>query len=109
MKLRTLLTACLSFVALLVTVLPAAEIHEAVNRNDLARVKQLLEKDPKVLDLKDVNIGYTPLHWAVVRNYAHIAKYLIDQGADVSVRSRYNYTVLHLAAMNGRKDLAELL
>ena len=33
----------------------------------------------------------------------------IDRGADIHAKNRYNWTALHMAASNGKKDVVEYL
>jgi len=50
--------------------------------------------------------GLTPLHEA---KSVEEAKALLEKGAEVNVRDRYDRTPLHLAVYLGKKELAELL
>lgn len=43
--------------------------------------------------------GRTPLHWAATSNSVDIARYLIDQGADVNRGDSGGWTPLHIAGM----------
>src|ERR1039458_4065848 len=43
----------------------------------------------------------TPLHWAVEQDDFELANMLIDAGADVNAKTRYNITPLALACTNG--------
>ncbi|TET31400.1 MAG: ankyrin repeat domain-containing protein [Planctomycetota bacterium] len=58
----------------------------------------------KILDTVDA-----PLHRAALENYMHIAKVLIDRGADVNAKDRRLQTPLHLAAKVGSDEIVELL
>jgi cytohesin len=87
---------------------PALTVQQAISRNDLARLKELLEANPALLNQRDRNQGDTPLLWALNYNKPEIARYLLAQGADVNIRSTYNYTALHLAVRRN-KDLVHAL
>ncbi len=84
---------------LLVTVdIRAGEIHEAVIAGDLNRVRALIEADSTLLESKD-NDGDTPLIKACLNKQTRtrqpaIAKFLIDKGADVNVKSNDGFTAL---------------
>ncbi|AYN64570.1 putative EVM005 protein [Orthopoxvirus Abatino] len=52
------------------------------------------------LDGFDINKyynGYTPLHYAIKYNTVRIAKYLLDNGADMTLRTYNNKTIFYLA------------
>ncbi len=55
------------------------------------------------------NDGMTPLHIAAFLNFSKGASLLLDQGADVQVRSWRRTTPLHLAASEGAIESARLL
>ena len=78
----------------------AGEIHQAVQANNLARVKALLEKNSQLISSLD-NYKQTPLHLAVSGNRTAIATYLLSRNASVNFKTRYNYAPLHYATMNG--------
>ena len=63
------------------------------------------------VNIKD-NIGFTPLHWAVLTNENIApAALLISQGADVNAKEAvHDFTPLHLAALGiGNVEIANLL
>ena len=53
--------------ALTVTYAAAAPIHDAAGKGNLAKVKALLKKAPKLVNLADKD-GATPLHYATSGN-----------------------------------------
>ena len=76
----------------------SGEIHKAVAAGDLNQVRVLLEADSTLLELKDKN-GNTPLNLACFdpntwNKQPGIAKYLIDNGADVNTRNNKGITPL---------------
>jgi len=71
----------------------AQDIFDAVRSGDLAKVKELVEKDPKLVKARNANQS-TPLHVAVDVNNEPIAKYLIEKGAELNAVNRYNWTPL---------------
>ncbi|MHC9540413.1 MAG: ankyrin repeat domain-containing protein [Vulcanimicrobiota bacterium] len=97
-------------------------IHEAVQWGDFDRVKEILEKDPEVVNSRaDVKRSrfiedsseedMAPLHVAVSYNRFEIAEYLITKGADIAAKSkkrRYDITAFRMAATRGRVDFLKL-
>lgn len=84
------------------------DIHKVVQQGDTAKVKDLLKKDPALVNRKNER-GQTPLHIALLRGKKEIAALLIARGADVNAESTSNITPLMLAAFFGHKDAALLL
>lgn len=83
----------------------STEIHEATKNGDLAKIKALLKKNLKLINLRD-GIGATPLYYAVMKGNNEIVSYLLSKGADVNAKTEYNLTPLFMAS---KKDMAELL
>ena len=81
---------------------------DAVRSGDLRAVKEQLAKGVDI-NGGDREFGVTALSWAALLNDTEIAKFLIEEGADVNVRSRDGSTPLHSAAFLGRTEIAELL
>ncbi|MDX5508193.1 MAG: ankyrin repeat domain-containing protein [Wolbachia endosymbiont of Hylaeus sinuatus] len=52
---------------------------------------------------------HTPLHYAAVHGYVEIAKYLIDNGANVNAQDQDEHIPLYFAVTNDNKELAKLL
>jgi len=87
----------------------AGEIHNAVNSNNLARVKELVEENPALVNSPQRNNRYTPLHYAVSNNRVAIVKYLLSKKADVNKPNRYGQTPLHIAAMRGNDEVMDVI
>jgi ankyrin repeat protein/L-ascorbate metabolism protein UlaG (beta-lactamase superfamily) len=98
------------FVLLLMLVLQAwsAEIHEAALNGDLAKVKELLAKDPALLNAKGHN-EKAPIHWAAQGGHLELVKYLIAKGANINELNIQKETPLVYAAEGGHLKLAKLL
>jgi len=86
----------------------AGEIHDAVRAGDLAKVKALVAKDPKVVNEKDTR-GRTPLHFASDGGSREMIAFLIANGADVKATDPDGSTPLHWAAWAGQADAARAL
>ncbi|MDH4270745.1 MAG: ankyrin repeat domain-containing protein [Candidatus Aminicenantes bacterium] len=84
----------------------AQEIFDAVRNGDLAKVKELIEKDPKLVNAKN-SLSATPLHIAAEVDHAEIAKYLIEKGADVHALNSYLLTPLNDSGLQVARILVE--
>jgi ankyrin repeat protein len=102
--------ALLAFLVALGWSVPAFcdEIHDAAKNGDLAKVQELLKKNPSLASSKD-NYGLTPLHWAAVNGNKALAELLLANKAEVNATNASGATPLHAAAMTGHETVAELL
>jgi tetratricopeptide (TPR) repeat protein len=89
--------------------LPAAEIHDAVEAEDAAKVEQLLTANPGLVK-EQTSGGATALHLAAGLNNKKIVSLLIEKGADINLKTKQGWTPLHWAAhMNAADSVALLL
>jgi TonB family protein len=84
------------------------EIHDAVMRGGLAKVKALLNENTNLVANKDFE-GATPLHRAASAGHKDVVELLLAHRADVNAIDNNGVTPLHYAASAGHKDVAELL
>ena len=49
---------------IVLSAVPAQEIHDAAQKGEVRRIRELLEKKPELIDKKDSGWGRTALHWA---------------------------------------------
>ncbi len=70
------------------------ELHRAIERNRIERVRELLQSGAPVSDMYE---GHCPLTRAAVDGHAQIVQLLIEHGADVMQRSSSGSTPLHYA------------
>lgn len=61
-----------------------AEIHDAVEKGDAARVRVLLKKDQQLVHSKNFRAHATPLAVAIVSGKTDCVRALLDNGADVN-------------------------
>ncbi|BFZ02084.1 hypothetical protein BsWGS_05123 [Bradybaena similaris] len=83
------------------------DLFDAISEGSEEKVIEILEttlEPKKLLQKKDLQ-GLTPLKKAVALSKAGIAQILISYGAEPSVRDPLGRTVLHVAAMQGRREL----
>lgn len=86
-----------------------ADLIEAAKRGDLARVRELVARDPSLMTAKDRTHGATALHWAALRGQAGVVQFLVAQGADTQARNGEGETPLQVARRAGKKDVVALL
>jgi len=86
--------------------LQAQEVFDAVRANDLAKVKELVEKDASRVNLKDQN-GNTPLHIAARQGRIDVAAFLIEKGAVLEAKSPTGYTPLFAAAQSKQPEAVQ--
>eukprot|EP01045_Picozoa_sp_COSAG04_P028475 COSAG04_NODE_4429_length_2100_cov_1.210395_1_plen_358_part_00 len=85
-----------------------AEIHLAVTRGNLEKLKELLAAGVDV-DLRTEE-GFTTLHIAVARSQPDIVQLLLEAGSDVSIGDKMaEHTPLHLACVAGNVQVVQLL
>lgn len=75
----------------------AGEIHDAILKGDVEKVRELLEKDAKLVESLDPH-GARPLQVAAAHPEAAMAKLLLEKGADPKARGRGGRTALHRAS-----------
>lgn len=84
-------------------------LHGAVRRFDLKHVRREIRKGA---DVNGVYKGRAPLHRAVTNNDLGMAQYLIENGADASVKDMCGSTALHTACSRtsgNNHDIIKLL
>ncbi len=84
------------------------EAFDALRRGDVAEVRSMIEKSPRLVEERDGN-GNTLLHLAAAGGDADLVRYLVEKGAGLELRNARQKTPLHLAAMNDRTDAVAAL
>lgn len=90
---------------------PGKEIIKAAKTADIPRLRDLLAKDPSLLDARDKD-GSTPLHCAVWKGHEDVVVFLVQAGADVNAHNENDHwdtTPLHAAAHANQSAIAQLL
>lgn len=87
---------------------PATDVHLAIAKGDVARVNELLDHHPELLESRSRN-GQTPLLHAVELNRVEIYYALIRRGANVNARGDDGANGLHLAAKHDFQVAAKTL
>ncbi|XP_059471144.1 uncharacterized protein LOC132194090 [Neocloeon triangulifer] len=83
-------------------------LHNASNFGILENVIYLLSLKCYDINSKSMN-GKTALHIAAERNYTHIVKLLVKEGADHRSKDNNDWTPLHFAARFGSIDMLRFL
>jgi uncharacterized protein len=71
--------------------------------------KILLMAHPELLNKPDGGNGFTPLHWAVIKDRTNLVEWLVARGAAVDAADPMGMTPLHKAAVFNRVRCAEML
>jgi uncharacterized protein len=89
---------------------PGLTIHEAAATGDLERVRQLVQGQPDRVNAVSPD-GFGPLGLACFFNHPEVARYLIEQGADVNAPSQNAQRVhpIHSAVAARNTGLVTLL
>ncbi len=75
----------------------ADDVHSLVLKGDVAKLKELLKKDPSAINAKDSS-GATPLHYAAKMHNKESVAILLANKADVNAKDNDGKTPLHYAA-----------
>ncbi len=86
----------------------SAPIHVAASKDNVARVKTLLKKSPKLLNARDKDQS-TPLHYAVISGKTGVLKFLLSKNAQVNLKRNDGATPLHVAVAMRKKDVINML
>lgn len=87
------------------------ETATSMTSTEAKRIKELKEMVRNSPDLINAlgKDGKTPLQKAAAQGRLRVARFLIDNGAEVLMRDKAGRTAFHEAATNGHKAIAELL
>ncbi len=84
------------------------DIHQAVKKGDLEKVKTLLKEVPTLLNLKG-HYNRTPVMTAAFARQKDVFKYLVEQGADLNAGDQEGLRPIHYAAFMGDPALMALV
>lgn len=86
-----------------------ASLEKAIIANNLPVARELLDRQPALVNARSHEFKSTPLHTAAMHGRYEIAELLLELGANPNAVDRYGYTPLHTAANFGKDDLILLL
>ena len=98
----------LAFLAVCSLGLLADQIHDAARIGDVAKVRQLLEMDPRRVHAR-LPDGSTPLHEAAYSGQIDVARVLLKAGADSQTPNKPGLTPQQIARARGYEELALVL
>ena len=84
-----------------------SDLITAVAYQDLDKIKNLVEAGVDV-NYQEESAGATALIMSAMYNFADIARYLIEKGADISIMNKTGHTAL-MAAAGSSKEVFDLL
>jgi ankyrin repeat protein len=84
-----------------------SDLITAVSYQDLDKIKNLLESGVDI-NYQEESAGATALIMSAMYNFGDIARYLIEKGADVSIRNKTGHTAL-MAAAGSSEEVFDLL
>ena len=84
------------------------DLHDAIQKGDVAKVKTLISNNKELIHLKS-DKGQTPLHLAVQNGSQEIIELLISQGADINAKDGEGNTPLITAIALKKTDTARFL
>ncbi len=79
-----------------------SDLINAVAYQDLDKIKNLVESGVDI-NYQEESAGATALIMSAMYNFEDIARYLIEKGADVSIKNRTGHTALMAAAGSSEK------
>lgn len=95
-----------------------APVHEAASKNDVEKLRALLEADPDLVDEEDDEYEededwdgrrWTPLAYACEAGALEAARLLIEEGANIEEVFNGVYTPLMIACLRGHAGVVSLL
>jgi len=90
------------------TSLFAQDIYQAVNEGNTSLVKELIAKDPTLLNAKN-QAALTPLNLAAEQGQAEVVALLLKLGADPYIGDNENSMPIHLGAISGSIEIVKML
>ena len=83
------------------------DVFDIARKGTAAQAKEAVKGNPKAFNAVNQE-GYTPLILACYKNNLEVAKFIIDQGADINSNSAMG-TPLMAAVVKGNTDIVKLL
>ena len=85
------------------------EIQDAAREGDAGKVRQLLKVDPSLVNVRDKDTNYAPLHLAVLGGHLKVMDLLLSKDAAVNAKDKNGRTPLALALRLGNQEVVDFL
>ncbi|KAJ7038297.1 ankyrin repeat-containing domain protein [Mycena alexandri] len=86
-----------------------ASLHGLAVSNQLQELVSLVQDEPSVdINARD-DFGYTPLHLAADRGHFPIVEFLLEKGADRTIKDEDDLTAIELAQAAGHERIVQIL
>lgn len=83
--------------------LKAEKIHSLAGSGNIKNVKELLTKNPKLVNVKNKS-GWTPLYIAAWAGQKEMVVFLVKNGANINLKCNQGYTPLHNSLAGGNRE-----
>lgn len=84
-------------------------VHHAVSKSKTKILDFLIDEcDPNMLNTQDLS-GNTPLHIAIEKGLNDCVLYLLNKGADPSIKNKDMHASIHQCVISNRPDILDLL
>ncbi len=93
---------------LLFSLAPAQDINEAAQKGNLEKIKELVKKDPQLLN-KIGNDGDPPLLPAASGGHKEVIEYLLSKGVDANSKNSSGQNAVTYTAYAGNLEITKLL
>ncbi len=87
----------------------AGDIINAVKDGNITMINKLLANGADVKTRDKSHSDYTLLHWAVFLDRINIVELLLEKGADVNAKDKYQIAPLHIAVYYEKRKISQLL
>ncbi|NIM15438.1 MAG: hypothetical protein GTO45_25970 [Candidatus Aminicenantes bacterium] len=86
----------------------AGEIHKAAKDGNLEKIKSLLAKNPELLNAGN-KLQQTALAIASYKGHQEIVDFLIEKGADIHKKDKFDAAPIHMAVVTGQTEIVRKL
>lgn len=88
----------------------SGRLHVAIGSNDIDTVRQLIQRDPRLVNgSSNTRASQTPIFTAVFNNHVEILNLLLESGASSNIRDAQGFAVLNIAAVERRIECIRTL
>ena len=85
-----------------------AQLFTAIQSDDIATIQNLISQNPELVNSKDQR-GFTPLIFATYFDKDAIARFLLEEGADIDAQDASGNTALIGVSFKGNQNIAKIL